>query len=311
MNDAPPYSPTANSNEMGRLPHDFHIPRWNERHEDPLASLVRWKTNRSSMSSSGSTYTSGDEGPSRAYAESYPSSHDPITHVATAPAVLEAPPNYTPIDALAHVFHIEGGLVYATRTSTTPRYQLMQEFTRSGRPKKLHIRRLMASESRKSSLSDASSLNSADRLRYDEDSTMYTITTFDMRGLRSSTLGGSIQFESGGGLLGGKWVKVWHLRKTRKRNSLNPENERKIEKYGYHSRDEWDKQLLFLVKKGIWEDGEGRKVAIEDGNGFEIVDPKVKDQEGANWKRDLMVASWIMRMWRVDGIRWENDIKGW
>ncbi|KAF2193925.1 hypothetical protein K469DRAFT_709406 [Zopfia rhizophila CBS 207.26] len=235
-----------------------------------------------------------------------------LTHASSAPptahyCLAEPPPDYASLDTLAHAFRLDGPLIYATKTSNTPRYQLMQEFTRSGRPLKLHIRRLLASEARQHLL--PSTLSTPPRISYDMDGTMYRITGYEMRGHRSSTLAGSIQLESGSSILSGKWVKIWHFTKNVKRDSLNPENEARMQKYGYHAEDEWDKRLLFSVKKGRWEDERGKKVAVEEngteGRKFELL------EQVSGSRRDLLVSCWVMRVWMVEGLRWEGDLKGW
>ena len=134
---------------------------------------------------------------------------------------------------------------------------------------------------------------------------MYTITTYEMRGHRSSTLGGSIQLETGKGVLGGRWTKIWQLTKNARRDSLNPENEARIQKYGYHAQEEWDKRLLFVVRRGMWEDGGGRKIAVEGEGAFEVLGTVSAP------RRDLLVSCWIMRVWTGEGMRWEGDVKGW
>ena len=140
----------------------------------------------------------------------------------------------------------------------------------------------------------------------DDDGTMYDITSFEMRGHRASTLAGSIKLESGRELLGPKWTRIYLYRKSARRDSLNPENEARMHKFGYHADDEWDKKLLFQVKKGIWEVGEGRQVAREHEGEFEVVDLGL---DGA--KRDLLIACWLMKVWNGEGMRWEGDLKGW
>jgi hypothetical protein len=149
---------------------------------------------------------------------------------------------------LASSFRLEAPLIYATKPSNAPRYQLMQEFTKSGKPRKLSIRRLLQTESRSHSLpSDSLLVASTSRgIEYDEEGTMYTImastlyaiTTYEMRGHRSSTLAGNIQVETGQSVLGGKWSKIWHLTRNARRDSLNPENEARLQKYGYKPEEE-------------------------------------------------------------------------
>jgi hypothetical protein len=59
-----------------------------------------------------------------------------------------------------------------------------------------------------------------------------------------------------------------------------------------------------LVRRGVWEDGEGKKVAAEAGEGsFEILGNVLGPQ------RDLMVSCWAMKMWMSNGIEWDADMK--
>lgn len=136
----------------------------------------------------------------------------------------------------------------------------------------------------------------------------YGTKTYEMRGHRSSTLGGTIKIESGKSLWGGKWVKIWHLTKNARKDSLNPDNEARMQKYGYHSGDEWDKMLLFCVKRGVWTDSEEREVAWESSSGEFEVDERT-GREG--WKRDLAVSCWVLKTWVCGGLRWDDDVKGW
>jgi hypothetical protein len=288
MDDVPPYSPTAAASER-RLPNDYHAHLM----DDEEIRLMRPRTTTQTTSRDGLSYYSpmGED-------------YNALRTAITAPSILvlpEPPPEYAPVDALASSFRLDAPLIYATKTSKTPRYQLLQEFTRSGKPGKLSIRRLLPSETRSASLPSLDKI-----LRYDEDGTMYTITTREMKGHRASTLAGSIQLESGKSVLGGKWTKIWLLTKNARRDSLNPENEARILKYGYHADDEWGKRLLFSVKSGAWVDAEGRRVAVEEDGGrlFEVLE-KVSRK-----RRDLLVSCWVMKTWMGEGIRWEGDRTG-
>jgi hypothetical protein len=324
--DAPPYSPTATSNER-RLPHDYQHSEDAHENADPLESLLRRQetptsprtTHRRQWSTASSVADTGV----------LPETH--LQHVVTAPIQtisgsfhdpfdpsLEFPPSYAPVDELARSFRLQAPFIHTTKTSSMPRYQLMQEFSRSGRPRKLHIRRMMAAESRSHSLpSTPRSPSFGPVIRYDEEATMYTMNcyelmntgyrSYEMKGLRSSTLGGTIKAKTGKSLLG-RWTKIYHMTKNASKDSLNVENEARMQKYGYHADDEWDKRLLFCVRKGVWQDEEGRVVAREGRRGeVDICD--TLNNEG--WKRDLLVACWVLCIWSRDGLRWVNDVKGW
>ncbi|KAF2260678.1 hypothetical protein CC78DRAFT_388395 [Lojkania enalia] len=299
MEQAPPYSPTASSSER-RLPADYPSP-WDE-----LATLTRPKA----------TTTPPRHIPRIDASNLLEAQHNALAHASTAPLPFEPPPpGYTPLDALAQSFRLVGSLIFTTKTSNMPRYQLMQEFSRSGRPRQLHIRRLMGSETRRHSLS-SSPLYPPQDIEFDRDGTMYSISnTSEMRGHRSSTLGGIVKLESGVSLIGGRWTRIWHLTKNARRDSLNPENDARLRKYGYHADDEWDKRLLFCVKRGRWEDDKGRYVAVEVdgekggrdgwGKGFEIV------VEMSAPRKDLLVSCWVMKVWTGEGLRWEGDVRDW
>jgi hypothetical protein len=327
--DAPPYSPTASGSER-RLPHDYRPTEHAEEDEeaDPLESLLRaQKTPTSPRAQHRRHWSSASSAADNRFEPG-----NRLQQVATAPATriagsfhdpfhssLELPPDYAPVDEMARSFRLEAPFIHTTKTSSMPRYQLMQEFSRSGRQRKLHIRRLMATESRSHSLPYTPlSPTFGPVIRYDEEATMYTMNcyelldtgyrSFEMRGLRSSTLRGTIKAETGKGLLGGRWTKIWHLTKNAKKDSLNVENEARMQKYGYHAKDEWDKRLLFCVKKGVWEDGEGKIVAREGTKGEVDICDAIGDE---GWRRDLLVTCWVLQIWMRDGLRWENDVKGW
>jgi hypothetical protein len=140
-------------------------------------------------------------------------------------------------------------------------------------------------------------------INFDKDGALYTITGLEMKPQRQTALREAFRLEAGSGLRGW-WCRIYRVTKNPARDSLDPRNQRRIEKYGYHPGDEWTKQLLFRVRKGVWVDAEGKKVAIEQGGAerqFQIAG-KV---EGA--QRDLLVSCWVMREWIDRGVRWEGD----
>lgn len=328
--EAPPYSPTASTSER-RLPDNYRAIWRDQETLDPLRSLARGQNGTAEAQPPTSPSSSHHRQPSQTSTCSSTSDSQSLQPISTAPtqtpptpchdpfASFELPPEYAPVDELARHFRLEAPFVYSTRTSTTPRYQLMQEFTRSGKPKQLNIRRLMASESRSHSLPTSSLTRpNSRRLSYDEDATMYSATcpdltglgyrSYEMKGHRSSTIGGSIKVETGRTLLGAKCIKMWHVTKNVRNDALNPENEARVQKYGYHAKDEWDRKLLFTVKKGVWEDGKGREVGRETGKGEFEVGEWVGKQ---SWRRDLAVSCWLLKTWMGRGLRWEDDVRGW
>lgn len=91
-------------------------------------------------------------------------------------------------------------------------------------------------------------------------------------------------------------------------------------KYGYHASAEWNRELLFRVRKGRWRDDAGHIVAVEAGENegereFRIVEEEIEGQEMGNGsygvsgpRRDLLVACWMARVWTVEGLRWVGDL---
>jgi len=74
-------------------------------------------------------------------------------------------------------------------------------------------------------------------------------------------------------------------------DSLKKENERKIQKYGYHARDEWHKNLLFAVQKFEWRDGTGSVVARETRDRFKI------ERVLSISERDTLITCWAAKRW--------------
>lgn len=69
----------------------------------------------------------------------------------------------------------------------------------------------------------------------------------EIRGCRASTLPGLVRLEKGSSLTAGKWWKFWHLTRNKANDSLREENEKKMQKYGYHADEEWNRQVLFRL----------------------------------------------------------------
>jgi len=229
------------------------------------------------------------------------SQEEPLHHAITAPASL--PPPYRALDPLPTHLTLAAPLIHAsTSTSSTsvPRFHLSQTLTKSGRPLTLSIRHLLPTESRCLS-SGSQTLCPC----YDDDITLYHISRHGMRGLRAGTLGGNIQLTSGAGVKG-RWWRFWHVVRSRKYDALDPANEPKMQKYGYRAEDEWEKRVLFLVRRGKWLNGDGEKVAVEIDEKKKGVSKglRILDAVGDKSRRDLVVACWVMRVWMGRGVSW-------
>ncbi|KAJ4298859.1 hypothetical protein N0V90_004102 [Kalmusia sp. IMI 367209] len=262
--EAPPYSATIARSER-RVPDDYGLETERGSAKDTPQSLCSQQT---SLEPSTSAHTS-QTASSRSDLETYdPNLAPTLLHTSS-----DLPPTYTPADALARNFVLSAPFICTTRTSNLPRYHLKQDLSHSGKPTKLSMRRLLPAEAR--ALSHSSSLP-----LYDDSTTLYTCIvqapltttnfsrTFEMRGRRSSALSGIVTFHSSKNLLGRGGVKVWHWTRSATRDALRPENEARMNKYGYRAEEEWNKRLLFSVK-GVFGGWEWEEVAWEDGKGIE------------------------------------------
>jgi hypothetical protein len=228
------------------------------------------------------------------------------------------PPAYTPLDESLHFFSIRDGFIYAAPrisgadSTPFPRYQLLVQNTRSGKPLLLKIRRLLASESRIAATGSR-------EVEFDDDTTLYTIENLGVKVLRLSSKFGSVEIRGRqrGTLKGyielqtsgikpstanhhsfGGYQKLWHITKNAEGDALRQENAAKIQKYGYRPSDEINRDLLFSVRNGPrikevqWKDPRGQPVATEtDSKSIEILD-------NVNLKtRDLIVTCWCARQW--------------
>ncbi|KNG50759.1 glycosyltransferase family 31 protein [Stemphylium lycopersici] len=154
-------------------------------------------------------------------------------------------PVILPLDEQARTFRFQAPFVYATQSRDLPQYQLQQVFDRNDRTSKLNIRRILPHETRSCSVSFVYTARRR-RIRYNEDSTLYTISDFDMKGRSEGALEGSIQLTTGKTLWGGQRTRIWHVTKCRALHHA----------CNYRGDCEPKKRLLFCVKKSMWEDAE-------------------------------------------------------
>ena len=211
---------------------------------------------------------------------------DALLHLSPQPSPdAELPPAYSAYDENITSFTLDPPYIYATTTTHVPRYHLLAEFTRSGKPDRLCIRRLLATESRRLSMSSIKG-KKMPRIDYDEDITLYVVQHEHIRGRQKCTLLGHIKLERGMGK-----CKFWHMTRNEAGDSLKKENERKIQKYGYHARDEWHKNLLFAVQKCEWRDGTGSVVARETRDRFKI------ERVLSISERDTLITCWAAKRW--------------
>lgn len=238
------------------------------------------------------------------------------------PPILVEPnnpvPEYTAFDETLGSFELRVPLINARNNNgeTRPRYQFSQELTKSGKPWRLKIRRVLPTESRRLSIPNASSTSKARVVEYDDDTTLYIVEdqgalnpfkgpSVEIRGRRAKTLPGIIKMHSGGRQAGS--CEFWHMTKSLANDSLKKENEKKMQKYGYQANDEWNKKKLFSTDSRLgraskvgWKNKEGKVVAIEDGDAFQVmigVDQRMKD---------ALVTCFVARRWASGKLSWTN-----
>lgn len=212
----------------------------------------------------------------------------------------ELPPAYTAHNENVSAFSLDFPFIYATSPAVVPRYQLFAEYSRTGKPQKLQIRRLLITESRRlsassrrlSTVSSASSKSKASDsvgVEYDDDTTLYVIQNEIIRGRRARTLPGHVKIDRGA-----TKYQFWHMTRNEAGDALRKENEKKIQKHGYHSRDEWNKILLYETQKSKWKTADGSVVAHEHTDSLEIV--KTVDIT----ERDMLVTCWVSKRWYAE-----------
>ncbi|KAF2029878.1 hypothetical protein EK21DRAFT_112553 [Setomelanomma holmii] len=335
MMHAPPYSPLAGAGER-QLPH--YTPILWQGEVKPFDTLTHRKSSEGTSEASHddelvaptSIFNIAEESTRRATARfpliaarTFPTyNYDPWSAIRRSqafepPKYTSAsgplpPPEYDAIDTQAQTFRLQAPFIYASKTSNLPQYQLAQDLGQNGKPSSLKMRRLRPSEMRSCSV-PAIHVARVPKIQYDDAETMYHTSAVEMRGRGSSDIDGSIQVTSGCTLWGGTWTKIWHVSKPGRRDSWNSETNfdqwnRSRPGPGRASYD-GDRILLYSIRKGVWEDGDGTIVAREEKSRIgrldrilEITEPWARDKE----RRDLVVACWILRIWSGEGIRWEG-----
>ncbi|TID26729.1 fumarylacetoacetate hydrolase [Venturia nashicola] len=227
-------------------------------------------------------------------------------------------PEYTAFDETLGSFELRLPLIHVRNNhgETRPRYQLSQELTKSGKPWRLKIRRVLPTESRHLSSPPNASSSKARIVEYDDDTTLYLVEdhgalnkfksrSVEIRGRRAKTLPGIIKVQSGGRFTGS--CDFLHMTKSLAKNSLKQETEERIQKYGYHANDDWEKKKLFSTTSRLgresklgWKDGTGKIVATERGDVFEVmsgVDQKTKD---------ALVTCFVAQRWASGKLRWNE-----
>ncbi|USP79471.1 hypothetical protein yc1106_06745 [Curvularia clavata] len=225
-------------------------------------------------------------------------------------------PELIPLDEQAKTLRLQVPFIYATQSSNLPQYQTQPILDRTGRVSRLDIRRIHPHETRSCSV-PARYVAQGRRIRYDEKSTLYSISEYEMKGQSESALKGSIQLTTGKTLWGGQWTRIWHVTRCQAQHQA----------CDYRGSCEPEKHLLFCIKKGVWEDAEGEVVGREgngrlgswvregfarwkSGTGFENENRILEMMDSVRRnksKSDLLVACWVMRLWMAGEFTWEEN----
>ncbi|KAJ9149340.1 hypothetical protein NKR23_g4221 [Pleurostoma richardsiae] len=287
----------------------------------------------------------------------------------SSPSALPPPPDYARYDPGATGFVLGAPFIYTT--TGAPRYQLQQRLTHAGKPYQLRIRPLLPSESRRLSVASAGAATttdggglagaslsrsfsasapfaSLDLVPYDDDTSLYMVHSLgivgssrvEITGLRHSrTLPGHIRFDRSlllpAAAAAGGACKFWHMTRNRARDSMREENQRRMQRRGYHAEEEWDRVLLFhaegggagAVASGLllghrrgssssssssssragrrWKDGRGAVLATEeeDGRRLELTQA---GRDAPQRTREALLACWIGRAWTSGILSWEG-----
>ena len=240
----------------------------------------------------------------------------PILSKSNQSSLPELPPAYTAFDDSITSFSLSAPLIHTISADQTlrPRYQLSQQLTKSGKLWRLLVRRLLPSESRRLAIPGRN-------VRFDKDALLYLIENIgglgqfglssmdkcrvQIRGRKAGTLRGYIEMSQQSGRDRETCV-FRHCVKSVKNDALREENQKKIQKYGYHADDEWEKKILFStrgVKEGVveWTGEMGEVMASENGDVLNI-EAKVTERI-----RDTLVTCWAAKRWAALTLSWEDS----
>ncbi|QDS70977.1 hypothetical protein FKW77_007410 [Venturia effusa] len=242
--------------------------------------------------------------------DSPPSGHDSLALAGPSSAL----PGYTAIDETSGSFELLAPLIHVRSSNgeTRPRYHISQELTRSGKPWRLKIRRVLPTESRLLSSPTNTSLSKVQAIDYDNDTTLYMIEdrgalsmfksrSVEIRGRRANTLPGMINIDIGGRYTGS--CEYWHTKKKSANSLMNGE---KMQKYGYHASDDWKKTKLFSTnfrlgtRKIGWKDKNGKTVALEEGGNFQVMSGL--DQR----TKDALITCFVAQKWASGKLNWTS-----
>lgn len=219
----------------------------------------------------------------------------------------EFPPLYTAFEDKVQTLTYHHPYIIATSANGTtyPRYHVRVEHTKSGKPFRLQIRRLLKHESRRLSSAFVRRDSAVETCDFDSDMALYLVenvsgldflsrsSSMEIRGRQNRTLPGYISLD-----IGRSGARFWHITPNAKGDALREENERKMQKFGYKPKNEINKVLLFsiagkFVSKDVeWRDVDGNVVAKERVGGDLNFTADVSSQ-----MRDILITCWLTKNW--------------
>ncbi|KAF9878846.1 fumarylacetoacetate hydrolase [Colletotrichum karsti] len=228
-----------------------------------------------------------------------------------SPGLLELPPEYMRQDPNDQIFRLEAPFISSASTDAglmVPRFQLAQLRTSANKPYKLRLRRLTTAECRRLAVPGK---GKESLVEFDNDLTLYLIANthalfpwslpeIEIRGCKARTLEGFVELKRTPTA-----HQFWQITKNEANDMLRPENQRKLEKYGYHANDEIKRELLFagesvavLSKETKWKDGSGILVATESKGTLRLAIDLPAE------RNDALIACWAAKCWIQGSIKW-------
>jgi hypothetical protein len=153
-------------------------------------------------------------------------------------------------------------------------------------------------------------------LFFDEERTLYSVgylptmvsllqgSLMDIRAANNSrSMPGIIRFEGAGirRVSRGSRRRFMHM----KEKSIQPDNYKSIQRYGYHPKVEWESDLLYILEKTgsgcyRWKDSAEKCLGVEADTGLTLEVDAENFGALTQQQRDALLMCWVTRLW-ADG----------